>query len=224
MKTNANVSAKMQGNTHNSLAVLKKVSVNPELHPAMVISKKPASKLSIRGYQLRQWLEHLNGSQGLYFLDIAKDNNKYSLHFKDHPSSKLMELEYNEPKAGEETKKEWLEALLFDLALFPDTPILTMDSNHVEGILVEMALIYFEHAKAIDNVISRLVNVDVKQVIEMGIYQDSRIKELSVDGIYHALYPGTSRSFKEQASYGLYLIYIAMESIFYQVLGKRTMA
>jgi len=222
MKT-ANVKASQM---HTDTATLKKVSVNLKMFPSKDTSRKPQSQLSIQGYELRKWLDHLNGSSGVYFLDMAMDRNNYSLHFKHHATSKLMELDCQEGLGeSHDAKKELLQALLFDLSLFPDEPVLAFDSDLMETTLRNLSAIYPEHRPEIECAIGRLVNIDLKKVFETGIYHDSRIREISVDGIYHVLYPGSCRTFtKEQSSYGAYLIYIALQSIFYQVLGKEVQA
>jgi hypothetical protein len=224
MKTNANVSSSQMQNTTETM---RKVNVNPAMLPEKGIAKKPKNSLSIQGYALREWLEHLTGSNGLYFLDISNTGmNSYSLHFKHHASGKLMELDCQEGlNKAEDPKKEFLEALLFDLSLFPDEPILAFDSDQTENALRNLSAIYCEFTKSVENIIGRLVNVDLKKVFESGIYTDPRIKEISVDGIYHGLNPGSSRTFaKEQSSYGQYLIFLAIQSIFYQITGKKVQA
>lgn len=223
MKTNANVTTKKQA--INEPATLKKVSVNSARSPFKDSTRKPENRLNIQGYELRQWLEHMNGSVGAYFLDMEIGQNGYSLHFKHNNSGKLMEMEYLiQSREPDDPRKDFLEALIFDLSLFADEPILVLDSDLVENMLKNLGAIYYEHSLTIDNIIARLVNMDLKTIFGTGIYQDSRIKDISIDGIYQVLYPGTSRHFKEQASYGIYLIYLAMENVFYQIIGKRTMA
>ncbi|HTA81467.1 MAG TPA: hypothetical protein VK783_00905 [Bacteroidia bacterium] len=209
MKTNTSVSTTKAANP----VVLKKVSVNPERHPDRVITRKSAGKLSIKGYELRQWLEHLGSSEGVYFLDSNYD--KHSLHYKHHGSGQLMELEQERSN-----DKEYLEALLFDLSLFPEAPILAFDATKVANELCTMGAIYYEHAKEIDTVVGRLVELDMKSLFGKGVYYEPRINELTIDGIYQVFFSGTSRSFKEQGSYAMYLIYQAIQSIFYQVIGK----
>lgn len=226
MKTNANVSTTKR-QTSNELATLRKVSVNPAMLHLMDMRKQPENGLIIQGYTMREWLEHLTDCNGLYFLDLSNmDRNNYSLHYKHHVSGKLMELDCQETfKEAADLKKETLEAMLFDLSLFPGEPILTFDSDKTQSILRNLSAIYTEHRREVECIIGRLVNIDLKKVFETGIYQDSRIREISVDGIYHALYSGTSRTFiKEQASYGMYLIFAAVRSIFYQVIGKKVLA
>lgn len=218
MKT-ASVLTKRQ--SINMAATMKKVSVNPELHPNKVISKRPANQLNIQGYEFREWLEHLNSSTGLYYLDL--NQNAYSMHYKHYQSGKLMTLDSPEDfNISEDPKKEYLESLLFDLSLFPEEPVLTFNSDLAEKELRNLSAIYYEQAKEIDCIISRLVNIDLKKIFDLGIYSDSRVQELSIDGIYHSIYPGSSISFKKSnASYGLYLVVTAMQSVFYQVTGKK---
>src|SRR5665213_195729 len=148
MKTINVKTTKKQAN-NNMLAVMKKVSVNPSL-----TSFKNRTMLSIRGYEIREWLEYLTGSKGIYFMEIPIKENSYSLHYSDHASTKLMSLDCHE----EDTGKESLEALLFDLSLFPDEPILTFDSDTTEKQLRNLSNVYYEHARTIDAVIERLVN------------------------------------------------------------------
>jgi hypothetical protein len=216
MKTINVKTAKMQSN--DNPAVLRKVSVNQTFSPCR--ENRASNRLSIRGYEIREWLEYLTSSKGLYFMDIQA--NSYSMHYSDHDSEKLMALDCQE---GLKEPEEILEAMLFDLSLFPDEPILVFDSDKVEKQLRNLAATYYEHARTIDAVMDRLVNIDLKKVFESGMYRDSRVQEISIDGIYQALYAGTSRTFsKEQESYGAYLIFIAIQSIFYQMTGKRVMA
>jgi len=210
---NAQVLTEMPGTT------LRKISVNPALNPLKGFKKKLENKLSIQGYDLREWLDSLTNSNGIYFLDMP-DAGTYSLHYRDHLTAKLMELDYPEEiKEVEDVRKEFLESMLFDLSLFPDDPILVFDNETVEKKLRDLAAIYYEHASAIDYIIGRLVNTDVKEVFQ-STYKDSRVKEISIGGIYHALYPGTSISFsKAQGSNGIYLIFLAIQSVFYQITG-----
>ena len=137
-----------------------------------------------------------------------------------------MELDCQEQIEGsEDPRKEVLSALLFDLALFPNEPILCFDATAVEQQLKNLAAIYYEHVKEIDCIIGRLVNLDMKKLFQTGVYMDSRIKDFTIDGVYRVFNTGTSRSFsKEQASYGLYLIFLAVQSVFYQILGRKVMA
>lgn len=210
MKTNATVSASKMLTTVQP-SVLKKVTVNDALSH---FRKQESQRiLSIRGYELRQWLEYLGNSEGVYLMD--SNRGKYSLHFKHRGSGQLMELEQERPD-----DKEYLEALLFDLSLFPETPILAFDATRVANELYAMGAIYYEHAKEIDKIVGRLVEMDMKSIFSNGIFHEPRIKELSIDGIYQVFFPGTSRCFKEQGSYAMYLIYQAIQSIFYQMVGK----
>ena len=197
MKT-AHVSTSKRQANNNVLATLKKVSVNPAMSPFKGFTKKPENRLSIRGYELKEWLQHLTGSTGVYFLDMGTDQGNYSMHFRHHASGKVMELDCQEElKESEDRSKEFLEAMLFDLSLFPEEPILVLNSDAVETTLRNLAATYYERAKEIDCIIGRLVNVDMKKLFESGIYSDSRVKEFSIDSIYQALYPGTSRLLKK---------------------------
>lgn len=217
MKTNAALNT----NTRAESSVLRKASINPELNPTKIISKKPASMLSIQGYELKQWLQHLNSSDGVYFID-SNGHGQYSLHFKHHGTGQLMELE--PPKREDISALDGLKALLFDLSLFPDAPILAFNADLLEIELKVSESLYHEHTQEIEIIIGRMVNVDMKSLFKNGIYHEPRVKQFTIDDIYQAFFPGTSRSFKEQGSYGMYLIFLAVQNIFYQIIGNRITA
>lgn len=210
MKTANVLTAKKQALNNNAPAILKKVSINQTMSPLR--RTKAEGGISIQGYELKQWLEHLSGPEGVYFLD--GDHGKHSLHFKHHGTGQLMELEQQVAD-----DREYLKALLFDLSLFPEAPILAFDASMVANELYAMAAIYYEHAKEIDKVVGRMVELDMKSLFAKGIYHEPRVNCLSIDGIYQAFFPGTSRSFKEQGSYAMHLVYLAIQNIFNQVLA-----
>ncbi len=189
--------------------------------------KKSPEQLTIHGYKLRNWLDSLQDSNGIYYLDIDIAGLKqYSMHYCDHANKKVLEFDYHaEPKDIEDERKEFLEALMFDLSLFPDEPILVFNRMEIEEFLLNLSAIYYENATAVNSIISRLTSIDMLQVFKGGIYQDTGIKEFTIDGIYRNLYPGTSRTFaKAQGSYGMHLIILAVKSIIYQIAGMKMVA
>jgi len=211
--------------TNKSLGKSKEVF--PYLTPLNESKKKRPEQLTIHGYKLRNWLDSLQDSDGIYYLDLdAAGFKQYSMHYCDHVNKKVMELDYHaEPKDIEDERKEFLEALLFDLCLFPNERILVFNRVQTEECLRNLAAIYYEHIQAVNSIISRLTSIDMLQVFKGGIYQDTGIKEFTIDGIYRNLYPGTSRTFaKAQGSYGMHLIILAVKSIIYQIAGKKMVA
>jgi hypothetical protein len=190
-------------------------------------NKKSQEQLSIHGYKLQKWLDSLKNSDGVYYLDLdLKGLKHYSMHFCHHIYNEVMELDYSAaPKPHCDAKKEFLLALLFDLSLFPDEPILVFDREKTEECLRSLAKIYYEHAFEITSIIYRLTKVDVLEVFKGETYHDPAIKDFTLSGIYHSLYPGTSITFpKIHGSYEMHLIIIAVKSTFYQLIGRKKAA
>ena len=189
--------------------------------------KKSSEQLTIHGYKLSNWLDSLKDSNGIYYLDMDLTGlQQYSMHYCDNTHDKIMELDYCvEPKGVVDERKEFLESLIFDLSLFPNEPILVFNRVEIEACLNKLSAIYYENTTAVDAIISRMTSLDMQEVFKGGIYHDSEIKEFTVDAIYHSLYPGTSRTFaKAQGSYGMHLIILAVQSILYQIVGKKMAA
>ncbi len=199
----------------------------PVLTTLQEAKKKNPEQLTIHGYKLRNWLDSLKDSNGIYYLDLdVAGFQQYSMHYCDHVNEKVLELDYcAEPKDVVDERKEFLESLIFDLSLFPNEPILVFNRVEIEACLNKLSAIYYENTAAVDAIISRMTSLDMQEVFKGGIYHDSEIKVFTVDAIYHSLYPGTSRTFaKAQGSYGMHLIILAVQSILYQIAGKKMAA
>jgi Domain of unknown function(DUF2779) len=200
---------------------------NPARNSSNKVQTKNRDQLSIHGYKLQNWLDSLKKSDGIYYLDLDVDGLKhYSMHFCHHTYNEVMELDYYaELKEFEDPRKEFLEALIFDLSLFPDEPILVFDRLKVGECLWNLAAIYYEHKDAISAIIIRITNMDMLKVFKSEVYNDPRIENFTLEGIYNSLYPGTSISFpKAQGSYKMHLIILAVKSTLYQIIGKKNAA
>lgn len=199
----------------------------PALMSLKETKMKSSEQLSIHGYKLSNWLDSLKDSNGIYYLDIdVAGLTQYSMHYCDHFNDKVMELDYHsEPLDCEDARKDFLDALIFDLSLFPDEPILVFNRVKIEECLRNLSTIYYEHAGSVNSIIHRMITVDMQEVFKSDMYHEPGIREFTIDGIYLALYPGTSRTFaKAQGSYGMHLIILAVQSIFYQITGKKMAA
>jgi len=118
MKTTTNVPKKASAN--NSKAKFCKQSPDEKVVLRMLQPKKnkPVFGLSIHCFKLKEWLDKLNVTSGIYFLNIDALNirNRYSIHYKCHITGELIEFD-DRLKGKEDPKKEFLEALILDLSV-----------------------------------------------------------------------------------------------------------
>jgi hypothetical protein len=211
-----------------SLVAMEKQVLKERVPVRRLQLRRAGSTLSIDGNAFGNWLKMVNAKDGIFFLDLeipqAGPILEYALNYKDKDSGRLLRLKYAyDPQSYEECEKRFIQTLLFDLILFQaDEPIVVFDKEVTEKFLLEVSVRYFEFGDRIDAIIARLV--DMKQVFAQGMYVDSRIEELSINGIYHALNPGSSVNMATQGSYALYLIYMALQSIFHQLHGLKIAA
>ncbi len=216
-----------QENSNGNFPVMMTLPENPAKKLSNKARKQSPQQLSIHGYKLQKWLDSLRSSDGIYYLDFDVEGiNHYSMHFNHHVLNEVMELDYcTKQKKDGDARKEFLEALIFDLSLFPDEPIMVFDRKKAEECLRSLAKIYYEHAYEITSILYRLNKVDVLEVFKGETYHDPAIKDFTISGIYHSLYPGTSITFpKTQGSYEMHLIIIAVKSTFYQLIGRKKAA
>ena len=216
-----------QENSKGNFPVLTTLQENPVRKSANRAQKKSPEQLCIHGYKLQKWLDSLKNSDGIYYLDFDVDRlNHYSVHFCHHIINEVMELDYcSAPKPYGDAKKEFLEALIFDLELFSDEPILVFDRVKTEECLRSLAKKYYEHAYAIASIIGRLTKVDMLEVFSGETYHEPAIKDFSLSGIYQSLYPGTCVPFpRAQGSYEMHLIILAIKSTLYQIIGRKKAA
>ena len=215
-----------QENSKGNLPVLMTLPENPARKSSSRAHKQNPAQLSIHGYKLQKWLDSLKNSEGIYYLDFDVDLNHYSMHFCHHVLNEVMELDYcAEPKSYRDARKGFLMALIFDLELFPDEPILVFDRRKVEESLRSLAKRYYEHAYAVYSIIDRLTKVDMLEVFRGETYHEPAIKDFTLSGIYHSLYPGTVITFpKSQGSFEMHLIILAVKNTLYQIIGRKKAA
>jgi len=182
--------------------------------------KKKDDKLSIKCRSLQDWINEVDNSNGIYFLDMPS-LEKYSLHYKDNETGKLMALEIPEDIiSSDEPDKGLLESLILDLTLFQgEESIVVWNKEAVSNDLKKLAAAYTEHAKEIEAILERLV--DMEHVFAEKWYDDSRFDSHVVKSIYAVLFP---KGEKISASYSMYQMFTALQCILLQVSALKMAA
>ncbi len=187
----------------------------------IILGEQPKrDRLSIKCRSLQDWINSVDNSNGIYFLDMPA-LEKYSLHYKDNETGKIMTMHIPEGiLSNDEPDKRLLESLILDLALFQGAEsIVVWNKVAVSKDLEKLGAAYTEHAKEIEAIINRLV--DMEHVFSEKWYDDSRFDSHVMKSIYAVLFP---KGVKITASYSMYQMFTALHCILFQVSALKMVA
>ena len=187
----------------------------------IILGEQPKrDSLSIKCRSIQDWINEVDNSNGIYFLDMPS-LEKYSLHYKDIETGKLMAMEIPEGIiSSNELDKGLLESLILDLTLFQGAEaIVVWNKEAVSNDLKKLAAAYTEHAKEIEAIIERLI--DMECVFAEKWYDDSRFDSHIMKSIYAVLFP---KGVKISASYSMYQMFTALHCILFQVSALKMAA
>ncbi len=187
----------------------------------IILGEQPKrDSLSIKCRSIQDWIKEVDNLNGIYFLDMPS-LEKYSLHFKDNETGKLMAMEI--PKgiiSNDEPDKGLLESLIFDLTLFQGTEsIVVWNKEAVSNDLKKLAVAYAEYAKEIEAILDRLM--DMEHVFAEKWYDDSRFDSHVMKSIYAVLFP---KGVKSSPSHSMYKMFTALHCILFQVSALKMAA
>jgi hypothetical protein len=216
--TNLTILSKKQANKRNQEMTMKEVTKGFETF--MKKEREKEERLIIKYGSLEEWIGSLNKSNGVYFLDLAS-LEKYSLHYKDNETGKLMTMNIREGiLSNDEPDKCLLESLILDLTLFQGAePIVVWNKEAVSTDLNKLAKAYTEHAKEINALIERFI--DMEHVFAEKWYDDSRFDSNTMKAIYKTLFP---EGIKASTSYSMYQMFTALHCILFQVSAVKMAA
>jgi len=178
-------------------------------------TREDDTAISIKPRLLGNWLESVDESNGVYFLDFSTFET-YELYYSGPASEKLLEMNMSHVRNKyEDPKKQFLDNLIFDLTLFnTDEPIVVWGKPLFEDALKQVSELYYEYSDEVDCILERLV--DMEQVFTEQLFLDSKFRGNTVKTVHSGFFP-SYRGKIESISIAMYDIYEALESIYFEL-------